>query len=573
MSKLKDEIKKAIINNKYSSKKTLTSMIKDYADENNIEINLKDVENYMKATGEKEYKKVYNERYNRKFVFNYRGAWFFDIGFNRRDKKLRLDTNHYLGQWGIFLNANSGWVQVYDLKSKSSKHLMKCIDKFKQACDSNLAITLSQSRQKNIKYPCKKIITDGEAGVVAGEHDGTIIEKHDVKNEGHRVMGRIDAFMSELRLYAFRTMESKGDYTKQIPKSILDAFVDEWNLKYIDGVKCSRASMMCDPRLEEAYICAALYGNQDTNEGMKASFPEGTEVKFKKIDREVFGNAQAKGLNEEPGTYLIHYENGKAIGVDTKNPNHKVNFRPNQIKSTIYTNDFYNKQLQLLKDVEDPINIQPVQHPRNIHQVETDVEDDDMIPVNDPDDLNEVAQGYNAADREAQFNRLEPPDLNIGHMIDKDEKTAEKIKLAAKEAKRPGFAPSTHRMPTRSMDKKEKELTPQDEALVDEVVKYYKDGEKAKKQTNRAVAKRVAIAATKAKVSPVRTQDIQVDDGKLKKQKEYNEPDAFATLRRTVAMSRHEEREEKERLKREQELKKPNKKKESTRRTKRNKRR
>ena len=86
---------------------------------------------------------------NKKFFFQYRGGWFFDLIANHKYKD---NPDRTLSKYfGIFINGNSGWVKAYEVNKKNNTR--DIYEQFIHDCGH-----LQIGPTKFVKYPVKKII-------------------------------------------------------------------------------------------------------------------------------------------------------------------------------------------------------------------------------------------------------------------------------------------------------------------------------------------------------------------------------------------------------------------------------
>lgn len=261
---------------------------------------------------------------NKKFFFNYRGGWFFDLIINRKLSNNKDDTQ--VKYYGIFLNGNTGWVKAYEVDNKKKNDLTNIFHRFITGC-SHLNVD-----GHIINYPVKMIISDNESGVPNKEFEGVQIQKITQSRTAHTALARINAFASHLR-------KRYKDNVYISPDDLSD-FIESWNNSQIPTIVCSRNEMMIDEDLEEAYIASCLYYNHDVDEDTKEIFKADDKVRI--IEK----NDIAKSDNQKFGkeltdTYKIISNNNGNIKLENINDSSDVReVRSNAISKRVYDVNF-----------------------------------------------------------------------------------------------------------------------------------------------------------------------------------------------------------------------------------------
>ena len=101
-----------------------------YAKEHNIKgVTRKNILDYIKDIDSTT--KFNGQATSKHFVFNYIGAWFADIGFNRnKEMGKKIDGDNWLKQFVLFVNGNSGWAKVYEAPSKDRTVVTSIVQRF-----------------------------------------------------------------------------------------------------------------------------------------------------------------------------------------------------------------------------------------------------------------------------------------------------------------------------------------------------------------------------------------------------------------------------------------------------------
>ena len=301
----------------------------------------KDVEALKEALGGEQLERINTKAMSKKFFFNYRGGWFFDIIVNRKFKNNKGDiVSKY---YGVFLNGNSGWVKAYELDNRNASEINRIFNDFVNSC-SHLEI----ENNRYVNYPCKTIISDAEPGVPNSV--GKVIVKKIVQSgTSHTALSRINAFASRLRKY----------FEKDTYVSIddMNEFIDNWNNHQIPNIVCSRNEMMEDKELEEAYIVSCMYHNQEMDDEGESIFEENDKVRI--IEKnDAFVNDKQKFGKELPNTYKIISNNKGNIKLENINDKSDVReVRTNAISRRVYDTDFNWKEYF---GIDEPILNQPI---------------------------------------------------------------------------------------------------------------------------------------------------------------------------------------------------------------------
>lgn len=270
---------------------------------------------------------------NKKFFFQYRGGWFFDLIANHKYKQ---NPDSTLSKYfGIFINGNSGWVKAYEVNKKSNTK--DIYEQFIADC-GHLQIGPGQY----VKYPVKKIISDDDAAI-PNQINGVDIEKITQRGTSHGALSRINAFASHLRSY-WRDLE-------YITIEQLEEFIDNWNNANVKPVNCSRNDMMADKTLEEAYICASLYHNDKMSAESEQAFQKGDEIKVREL-RDTFIHNPQVYKKEKTATYRIETNDRGAISaININDPNDIINIRSREITGRVLHSG--RNWRDILGDVED----------------------------------------------------------------------------------------------------------------------------------------------------------------------------------------------------------------------------
>ena len=244
----------------------------------------------------------------KKFFYPFRGVWFFDIFVNR---KLKENTNneYVLVEMGVFTNGNSGFVRIYEMADKTKQSIKAIYEQFINDCH-NLKLN-----GMNINYPVKKIISDDEPGVPESLPGVEIVK---VKQTGtnHVLLSKINAFASGLR--KFNASNHNGE--QYISDETAEYYTKLWNMKKLPFVLATRKDMMCDVKIEEAYISACMVENISVKEAIDETFKADDLVKIKETDEAFKGNPQVYG-KEKTATYkIIESSDGKLQLQNTANP-------------------------------------------------------------------------------------------------------------------------------------------------------------------------------------------------------------------------------------------------------------
>ena len=277
---------------------------------------------------------------NKRFSFQYRGGWFFDLIANHKYKE---NPDSTLSKYfGVFLNGNSGWVKAYEVNKKNNTK--DIYEQFIADC-SHLQIGPGQY----VNYPVKKIISDDDAAI-PNQIKGVAIEKITQKGTSHGALSRINAFASHLRNY-WRDSE-------YITIEQMNEFIDNWNNANVKPVNCSRNDMMADKTLEEAYICASLYHNDKMSAESEQAFQKGDEIKVREL-RDTFIHNPQVYKKEKTATYRIETNDRGAIAaVNVNDPNDIINIRSREITGRVLHSgrnwrDVSGDQQAVFGDVED----------------------------------------------------------------------------------------------------------------------------------------------------------------------------------------------------------------------------
>ena len=355
---LDKRIKKALLNNRNQMKTTRVNNAYKYAQEHKIKVTKKQIKDYIKEIDTKTFTKVNGRKVSKQFVFNFIGGWFADIGFNRnKEMGEAIDGKHWLKQFVLFVNGNSGWAKVYETPNKTQSNVSVIIRNFINDMERG-------------GYPVKKIITDNDGAFDSKSFPITkitseVADDDELEHKNHRLFSRIDTFMSHLRRYAWNEYNSGSVDGKKpkicdqpaskelyIPLDTINRFVWEWNQRIIPVIRCSRTEMMEDENLEKAYICAALYGNQ-MKESAREQFKAGAQVRLKTNGR-LFGNRQEQATGLRAGTYTIQKNvAGHYVGVDGEG--REVHFNADEVDA-IMDPHALDEDIDELEGVDDEIN-------------------------------------------------------------------------------------------------------------------------------------------------------------------------------------------------------------------------
>ena len=254
---------------------------------------------------------------NKKFFFQYRGGWFFDLIANHKYKD---NPDRTLSKYfGIFINGNSGWVKAYEVNKKNNTR--DIYEQFIHDCGH-----LQIGPTKFVKYPVKKIISDDDA-VIPTKIEGVDIEKITQRGTSHGALSRINAFASHLRSY--------WKDSEYITLEQLEEFIDNWNNSNIKGMSCSRNEMMEDKTLEEAYICSCLYHNDKMGMESEQAFQKGDEIKVRAV-RETFIRKPPISNNERTDPYRQEPLEGRPLSaININDPNDIINIRTREITGRV----------------------------------------------------------------------------------------------------------------------------------------------------------------------------------------------------------------------------------------------
>ena len=254
---------------------------------------------------------------NKKFFFQYRGGWFFDLIANHKYKD---NPDRTLSKYfGLFINGNSGWAKAYEVNRKNNTK--QIYQQFINDCQ-NLQIGPNQF----VKYPVKKIISDDDAAI-PNKINGVDIEKIRQRGTSHGALSRINAFASHLRSY--------WKDSEYITLEQLEEFIDVWNNTNIKTVNCSRNEMMADKTLEEAYICASLYHNDKMEMESEQAFQKGDEIKVRELRDTFIRNPQIY-KKERTETYRVETNDRGAIqAININDPNDVLNIRTREITGRV----------------------------------------------------------------------------------------------------------------------------------------------------------------------------------------------------------------------------------------------
>ena len=301
----------------------------------------KDIEALREALGGEQLETINTKALNKKFFFNYRGGWFFDIIVNRKPKNNTDET--ITKYYGVFLNGNSGWVKVYEMDEKRADVIKHIFEDFVNSC-SHLEI----EDNRYVNYPCKTIISDAEPGV-PNSVGKVIVKKIVQKGTSHSALSRINAFASSMRKYF------KDDIYVSVKE--MNEFVDNWNNHQIPNIVCSRNEMMEDKELEEAYIVSCMYHNQEIDDEGESIFKENDKVRI--IEKnDVFVNDKQKFGKELSNTYKIISNDKGNIKLENINDKSDVReVRTNAISRRVYDTDFNWKEYF---GIDEPILNQPI---------------------------------------------------------------------------------------------------------------------------------------------------------------------------------------------------------------------
>lgn len=368
-------IRKGLLNSRSQLQRTRIDKAMKYAKEHNIKLTKKQVKEYIKEIdGVDEQRITSSERkkLSKKFVFNYLGCFFADIGFNRNaEMGKRIDGDDWLKYFVVVIHGNSGWAKVYEIESKSRAQVMTVLQSFRR------------EMKDKYNYPVRKIVTDDDKAFDDGvEKNGIPITRikaelheqsaedngEEIQHTNHRVFARIDSFMSQLRRYAWNQYKEGikiQDPTKRpkicnqpenkefyIPLETINAFVQEYNNYMIPHIRCTRNEMIADPNLEKAYICWVLYGNEMREAYRAEKLANGTKVKLA-ADNKPFGNKQEKAHNMKAGVYtIVQNQAGHYVGYNEKDDTY-THFPGSNVKSVIKEGK-YEQEAAALADVEDP---------------------------------------------------------------------------------------------------------------------------------------------------------------------------------------------------------------------------
>ena len=277
----------------------------------------------QEALGGGEFRKISAKFLNKKFFFNHRGGWFFDILINRSLKNNTEDTVEKY--YGIFLNGNTGWVKAYVLPDKKADTITNIFNMFVHDC-SNLKV-----EDKIINYPVKKIISDDEPGVPNSLGEITIQKIKQTKTT-HSALSRINAFASVLR----KRYKNKNYVS---PKE-LSVFIKDWNNYQIPNIICTRNEMMLDKELEEAYIASCLYHNQETEIEGEEILQKDDEVKIIEKNDKYIQDKQIFNKERTETYKIIDNKEGNITLQNIDDENDVRTVRANNISRKLVKNDF-----------------------------------------------------------------------------------------------------------------------------------------------------------------------------------------------------------------------------------------
>ena len=282
----------------------------------------------QEAIGGGEFRQLNTKYLNKKFFFNHRGGWFFDILINRNLKNNTDDTVEQY--YGIFLNGNSGWVKAYVMPNKSASTINNIFHNFVNQC-SNLEIVVDEGTKYHIKYPIKKIISDAEPGV-PNQINNIVIQKIKQSETTHSALSRINAFASALR----KRYKNKG----YVSPEELNEFIIDWNNSKIPNIVCTRNEMMMDKELEEAYIASCLYHNQQMDDETEDILKKDDEVKIIEKNDKYIQNKQIFN-QERTETYKIIENVGGNIKLqNVEDANDIRDVRANNISRKLVKHNF-----------------------------------------------------------------------------------------------------------------------------------------------------------------------------------------------------------------------------------------
>ena len=254
---------------------------------------------------------------NKRFFFQYRGGWFFDLIANHKYKD-NPDRN-LTKFFGLFINGNSGWAKAYEVNRKDN-----CKSIYQEFIDDCNHLQIGPNQY--VKYPVKKIISDDDSAI-PNSMPGVEIEKITQRGTNHGALSRINAFASHLRSY--------WKDSEYITIDQMNEFIENWNNAHIPGVSCSRNEMMEDKELEEAYICGCLYHNKNVEKESEENFRAGDEVKIREL-RDTFIRNPQQYRKEKTGTYKIETnDRGNIRAVNINDPNDVLNVRTREITGRV----------------------------------------------------------------------------------------------------------------------------------------------------------------------------------------------------------------------------------------------
>ena len=414
---LDPRIRKALLRNRNQMKSTRVNQAYKFAKEHDIQgVTKKAIMAYIKdieAT-----KKFDGKKASKKFVFNFIGGWFADIGFNRnKEMGRKIDGDDWLKQFVLFVNGNTGWAKVYEAPTKDRTVVSSIIERF----------------IKDMKgYPVKQIITDNDGCFDDTKFPIMKIQSEIADNEyeehkNHRLFSRIDSFMSHLRRYAwheYNVGKVNGKHAKitdqpptkefYIPLDTVKRFVMEWNEHSIPQIRCTRNEMMRDRNLEMAYICYALYGNKLADK-LRSEIQGEVQLKTRVRFNDLGANRQERASGVRAGRYVIRgTKEGHYVGVDRDG--REVHFNADEIANTIDDFPAMTEENELA-NVADEINNDAmwenmvsryngpaVEEPKEPKRIE-------VRPKEKEPPLEDVAQELAHEEQEQDLQRGIPPDM------------------------------------------------------------------------------------------------------------------------------------------------------------------